>query len=90
MATRTPWPPGNPFPASETGDFPSSAGDREHGKFRPSRTSRLTAVAVTNDSGRDIGAATTAAAEDQTLLLRAMVLGLSILTGVDLINEVRN
>ncbi len=35
-------------------DFPSSAGDRERGKFRPSSYPRLTAVAVTNDDGSDM------------------------------------
>jgi len=56
------FPPGNPFPESQTDsigdgspDFPTSAGGREGGKFRPSATPKLTQVAVTNDDGTQIG-----------------------------------
>lgn len=61
---RVPWPPFDPFPEStrETHqrggpDFPESGGDREHGKFRPSATPRLTTVAVVGDDGQPIGTA---------------------------------
>lgn len=84
-----------PFPQtlSETNagagtDFPGSSGDRERGKFRPSATPRLTAVAVTNDDGTTVAGTL---AESLDLLLqyqRAIVLGLSLLTDADLFDEV--
>ena len=58
------WPPGNPFPKSQRDsigdaapDFPSGAGGREAGKFRPSATPKLTQVAVVDDDGNPIGMA---------------------------------
>ena len=55
------WPPTKPFPESvqdtvgdNAPDFPGSAGGREQGKFRPSRTPKLTQVAVVNDDGTAI------------------------------------
>ena len=38
-------------------DFPSSAGDRERGKFRRGPEARLTAVAVVDNDGNEIGSA---------------------------------
>lgn len=35
-------------------DFPSSAGDRERGRFRASKYPRLTKVAVTRDDGEEV------------------------------------
>ena len=35
-------------------DFPGSSGDRERGKFRPSGSPRLTAIAVVGDDGRPV------------------------------------
>ena len=58
------FPPGNPFPESlhETlpgagPDFPAGAGPREAGKFRPTNIPLLTAVAVVNSDGTQIGTA---------------------------------
>lgn len=55
------WPAASPFPASRrdstgrgTPDFPSSAADRERGRFRESRIPGLDTVAVANDSGQPI------------------------------------
>lgn len=92
-----PWPPppSAPFPESQrdsTGtrkpDFPGSAGDREQGKFRPSRTPRLVTLAVVNDDGTKIGEIEARSEEEQVLLLRAIVLGLSMMTETDLLSEV--
>lgn len=59
-------------------DFPSSAGDRERGKFRPSATARLTQVAVTTDDGEPIGRGTDQILEELVyevrLLRHALVL----------------
>ena len=59
-------------------DFPSSAGDRERGKFRASATSRLTQVAVTDDSGEPLGKSTDQILEELVyevrLLRHALVL----------------
>ena len=52
-----PWPETQHSANGETPDFPGSAGDREQGKFRPSATPRLTAVAVVDDAGNPIGTA---------------------------------
>ena len=89
-----PWPPAAPFPeslrqSSPSGpDFPASAGDREHGKFRPGSTPRLTKIAVSNDDGSAIGSSLAEGNEEILFLLRAMVTGLSILTGEDLFEAV--
>ena len=97
MATEVfpPWPPSEPFPESQTDsigngqpDFPSGAGDRERGKFRPGAIPATTVVAVSNDDGTAIGASDSSAVDEQTLLLRAIVLGLSIATDTDLLAEV--
>ena len=61
--TFAPWPPPPSHPWAEsqssangqTPDFPGDAGDREKGKFRPSRTPRLTQLAVVDDDGNPIG-----------------------------------
>ena len=89
-----PWPPSAPYPESTEGAagggarFPSSAGDRERGKFRPGRVALTTRVAVSNDDGSDINSSASAVAEETNLLLRAVVLGLSIMTDTDLLQEV--
>ena len=69
-------------------DMPGSGGDRERGKFRPSVYPRLTTVAVVGDDGEAIGAGFAGSVEENTLLLRAIVLGLTIITEVDLLQEV--
>ena len=69
-------------------DFPESAGGREMGKFRESIYPRLTRIAVANDDGTDIGSEASAVADETLLYQKAMVLGLSILTGVDLLAQV--
>lgn len=98
------WPPGNPFPQSTSEsrgvgagpDFPSSAGGREQGKFRPSRIPLLTQVAVTGDDGQPVGSANIPNEENIALFMRAMVRGLEILidmtandgSAIDLLSEV--
>ena len=101
-----PWPEGgSPWPETQRSstdghapDFPSSAGDRERGRFRPSHyRPKLTTVAVTNDDGTAIGVVGTSDAQSSSYsihlmeetndLLRALILGLSILTDTDLIEE---
>ena len=84
-----------PFPQSQidtTGagpDFPGSSGDRERGRFRPSATKRLTTVAVTGDGGESLGPQTMEAMMEELLVQqKAIVLGLALLTGVDLLDEV--
>ena len=79
------WPPGNPFPESQTEtipgqgpDFPDGAGGREQGKFRPSGTPRLTTLAVVDDDGKRIGWAIVPALdeliEEIRLLRKALML----------------
>lgn len=67
-----------PFIGDETG-FPSSAGERERGKFRPSNLNRSTTVAVVADDGGPIPKTTNELLEElvyETKLLRhALVLG---------------
>ena len=82
------WPPGKPFPESGTDtvgdgspDFPTSAGTREAGKFRPSGTPKLVQIAVVNDDGTQIGTALVASSEDVAFWLRALYAGL-ILKGM--------
>ena len=77
------FPPGNPFPESQrdtigdgSPDFPSGAGTREAGKFRPSGTPKLVAVAVVGDDGRQIGAALVPSNEEIVFWLRMMYAGL--------------
>ena len=57
-------------------DFPGSAGDRERGRFRPSRTPRLTNVAVVGDDGRPVVSSTDALLADVVLWQKATVLAL--------------
>lgn len=91
-----PWPPRRPFPESQRDtlggnapDFPGSSGDRERGKFRPSATPTLTTVAVVGDGGESLAPRTTEALlADVLLQQKAIVLGLSLLTGVDLLENV--
>lgn len=77
------WPPGNPFPESQIDtlgdgapDFPTSAGAREQGKFRPSETPKLTQIAVTNDDGTVIGTALIPNVEEVSFWIRAMYAGM--------------
>lgn len=77
------WPPGVPFPASQqdsvgdgSPDFPTSAGAREQGEFRPSATPKLTQVAVVNDDGTQIGTALVPATDEIVFWLRVMYAGL--------------
>ena len=85
-----PFPPGAPFPEStraSTGggaDFPESAGDREHGRFRPSATPRLVQVAVTNDDGTVIGHAIVESNAEIAMYLRAIAKGIADLNSVSL------
>ena len=85
-----PFPPSNPFPESQkssTGggaDFPESAGDREHGRFRPSATPRLVQVAVTNDDGTVIGHAIVESNDELIMYLRAIAKGIADLNSVSL------
>lgn len=89
------WPHDNPFPASlrepvpgAGADFPASSGGREQGKFRPSATRLLTAVAVVGDDGQPLGMTQAQLQEDTLLYLKAIVHGLSLLTGQDLLAQV--
>lgn len=82
-----PWPPHEPFPESVTetypregSDFPSSGGEREHGKFRPSATPRLTTIAVVDDDGNRIGQAQIPLLDELILELRKLRLAL-MMTG---------
>lgn len=83
-----PFPPGNPFRESQIAttdqgpDFPSSAGDREHGKFRPSGTPRLTTVAVVNDDGTQVGSFLMPGNEEELYLLRGILFALSELASI--------
>ena len=77
------FPPGNPFPEGQRDtirdgapDFPESAGDREKGKFRPSRTPKLTQVAVVDDDGEPIGTALFPSFEQLILEIRKLRLAL--------------
>ena len=89
------WPPDKPFPASlrepvpgAGADFPGSSGGREQGKFRESAERLLTQVAVSNDDGSPVGKTTDERLEEVLLYQKAMVLGLSIMVGRDLLAEV--
>ena len=57
-------------------DFPGSAGDRERGRFRPSRTPRLTSVAVVGDDGRPVVSSTDALLAEVVLWQKATVLAM--------------
>lgn len=50
--------------------FPESAGDRERGKFRPSKYPRGTMVAVCDDDGAPIGARTEEVLSDISATLK--------------------
>ncbi len=80
------WPPSAPFPESqresEPGagpDFPGSSGDRERGKFRPSATPKLTAIAVVDDDGNPVSRTTNELLEELLLWQKATVVALSML-----------
>ena len=64
-------------------DFPGSAGDRERGKFRPSRTPRLTQVAVSGDDGRPVALTTDQLLGEILIHQKALLLALSYLTEGD-------
>ncbi len=77
------FPPGNPFPESNRDtigdgapDFPTSAGAREQGKFRPSAVPKLVQIAVVNDDGTQIGTALVPSNEEMVFWIRAMYAGL--------------
>lgn len=81
-----PWPPLHPFPESRRGsiravdpDFPATAGGREAGKFRPSAEPMLDTVAVANDDGTPIGFGERSLAEEQVMLLKAILFGISLM-----------
>lgn len=83
MTTFPAFPPGAPFPESRRDsvgdgapDFPSSAGAREGGKFRPSATPKLVQIAVTNDDGTQIGTALVPSSEEIAFWIRALYAGL--------------
>lgn len=89
------WPPREPFPETDrdsigdsSPDFPQSGGLREMAKFRPSRTPKLTTVAVANDDGSPLFAGVNETQSEMVLYLKAITLGLTLMTGVDLIEEV--
>ena len=68
-------------------DFPGSAGDRERGKFRPSATPRKTLVAISGDDGRAVVDGLVEVLNELLMYQKATVLGLSILTDIDLLKE---
>ena len=77
------FPPGAPFIESTrdtlgdgSPDFPTSAGAREQGKFRPSLTPKLVQVAVVNDDGTPIGTALVPSNEELVFWLKSMYAGL--------------
>lgn|SRR3990167_9348809 len=83
MTNFPPFPPGAPFPESlrdtlgdGSPDFPTSAGTREGGKFRPSATPKLVQVAVVNDDGTQIGTALVPSNEELIFWLKSMYAGL--------------
>lgn len=53
-------------------DFPGSAGDRERGKFRPSKSPRLTKIAVCDDEGEPIGTSTDQLLDELVLEVRLL------------------
>lgn len=82
-APLVPWPPIDPFPESRrdsTGrgpDFPANSGERELGRLRPAKGKpRLTAVAVVNADGSDLGGATMQAIQELTFWVRALYAGM--------------
>ena len=83
-----PWPIAKPFPESQRAstahgpDFPGTAGDREQGKFRPSKTPRLDVVAVANDDGSPIGVKEITLIEENNLLLKGILFALSEMSGI--------
>ena len=87
IGLKRPFPPGDMGSTGMGPDWPDNAGDRERGKFRESAYPRLTQVAVTNDDGSQIGANSTASNAEMLLYLRAIALGLSILTEEDLVTQ---
>lgn len=62
-------------------DFPASSGDRERGKFRPSKYPRLTTIAITGDDGLPASHYTTELLENILSELRTMRQGMT-LTGI--------
>lgn len=79
MAMRQPFPESLKETTVGSGpDFPGSSGDRERGKFRPSATPRLTAVAVTGDRGEPIAATVEQLLAEMILYQKAILLALSL------------
>ena len=80
-----PWPPSEPFPESTQElpgggtHFPSSAGDRERGKFRPGRVPLTTTIAVSDDDGQPLTSANLTAEEQMLLELKAIRLGIQFM-----------
>jgi len=73
-------------------DFPGSSGDRERGKFRRSRTARLTTVAVVADDGTPIAMTTDELLQELLLWQKAMVVGMAkqneeVFSVADLLDE---
>ena len=79
-----PWPPAEPFPEStqelEGGGthFPSSAGDRERGKFRPGRIPLTTTLAVVDDDGKRVGTALIPSFDELIYEIRQLRLALTL------------
>ena len=69
-------------------DFPVSSGDRERGKHRPSKTPRLTVIAVSNDDGTVVASGLADVLNELLLYQKAVVHGLSLLTERDLLKDV--
>ena len=65
-------------------DFPSSAGDRERGKFRPSMYPRLTTVAISDDEGNPISMTSEDLLAEILLELKAIRLGQDLILETDL------
>lgn len=68
--------------------FDISAGTRERGRIRESAYDDKTTVAVVDDDGNPVTASAEEVLSEILLCQRAIVLGLSILTKTDLINEI--
>ena len=65
-------------------DFPSSAGDREKGKFRPSIHPRLTTVAVSDDEGNPLSLTSEDLLAEILLELKAIRLSQELILETDL------
>ena len=70
-------------------DFPTSSGDRERGKHRPSDYPRLTMIAVCNDDGTPIGAPASMLSRLDRIELELQRLRLG-LVAMDVAEDVKN